>query len=85
MSFHCDIESNVDFIKFKAEQIRKISPTQLKKKCTYCEKPLVPIGLARKKGKSHPDWLSRKMHKKCYISYKSERHEGSDEEEEDED
>lgn len=35
------------------------------KKCVYCDKNLRPIGNARKNGKLHNDWESRKYHKKC--------------------
>lgn len=35
--------------------------------CEYCRKKLVPIGNARKNGKLHRDWNTRKYHKKCWI------------------
>jgi hypothetical protein len=35
--------------------------------CEFCNKKLVPIGKARKNGKFHNDWYSRKYHKKCWI------------------
>lgn len=41
--------------------------------CSECGKKLVAIGLSRKNGKSHPDWDSRKMHKKCYAKYRERR------------
>lgn len=34
--------------------------------CHHCEKPLVPIGNARRNGASHDDWATRKYHKKCW-------------------
>lgn len=36
--------------------------------CEYCNKKLVPIGNARKNGKYHNDWNTRKYHKKCWIT-----------------
>lgn len=38
-------------------------------KCRRCEKPLVPIGNARRNGRPHPDWQDRAMHKKCYVEW----------------
>ena len=36
--------------------------------CEYCGKPLKAIGTARKNGKkTHNDWESRKLHKKCWL------------------
>ena len=35
--------------------------------CKHCGGNLVPIGLARKNGKSHYDWDAREYHKKCWI------------------
>jgi hypothetical protein len=35
--------------------------------CLCCKKRLVAIGTARKNGKKHSDWISRKYHKKCWI------------------
>jgi len=32
-----------------------------------CGKPLVPVGHARSNGRPHPDWDSRKYHKKCWY------------------
>jgi hypothetical protein len=40
------------------------------KKCQLCGKSLVPIGLARKNGKTHQDWNSREYHKKCWMIFK---------------
>lgn len=34
--------------------------------CNFCNKPLVPIGNARKNGKFHNDWQNREFHKCCY-------------------
>ncbi len=34
--------------------------------CEYCNKPLRAIGHARKNGKNHNDWSTRKLHKKCW-------------------
>ena len=34
--------------------------------CKLCGKVLVPIGRARKHGKAHADWNTRKYHKKCW-------------------
>ena len=42
-------------------------------KCTYCGKHLQAIGTARKNGKTHPDWRSRKLHKKCWIEIQNEK------------
>jgi hypothetical protein len=33
--------------------------------CEYCGKSLRPVGHARRGGKNHPDWASRRYHKKC--------------------
>jgi len=38
-----------------------------KTKCKLCGKSLVPIGRARKNGKSHNDWDTRQYHKKCWF------------------
>ena len=36
--------------------------------CERCGKPLKAIGLARTNGKkTHNDWSSRKLHKKCWL------------------
>ncbi len=35
--------------------------------CLYCKGPLVPMGNARKNGKSHNDWEKRELHKKCFV------------------
>lgn len=35
--------------------------------CHYCWRRLVPIGSARKNGKAHEDWESRRMHKGCWA------------------
>jgi hypothetical protein len=40
--------------------------------CIECGKVLVPVGTSRSNGKSHDDWPSRKMHKKCWIKKQSE-------------
>ena len=40
-----------------------------KKCCIMCNKPIVKIGLARKNGKQHKDWDTRKLHKKCLTDY----------------
>jgi hypothetical protein len=40
---------------------------QTKPKCTICNKALVAIGSSRLNGKTHKDWSSRKMHKKCWY------------------
>lgn len=37
-----------------------------KGKCIRCGGVLVPMGKARDNGKSHNDWASRTMHKKCW-------------------
>ncbi len=42
----------------------------LKKKCLYCKKPLVKIGLARHNGALHKDWSTRQYHKKCWKELK---------------
>ncbi len=34
--------------------------------CKYCNKPIQPIGFARKNGRPHEDWATRKLHKKCW-------------------
>lgn len=40
---------------------------ELKKKCKYCGKTLVPIGDKRTNGKqSISDWKTREYHKTCY-------------------
>ena len=38
----------------------------MNKTCTFCDKPLKAIGIARKNGKNHNDWEGRELHKKCY-------------------
>ncbi len=39
--------------------------------CEYCGKPLKAIGTARKNGKkTHNDWDTRKLHKKCWVEEK---------------
>jgi hypothetical protein len=40
---------------------------EVKKKCTYCDRSLVPIGSSRINGKHHNDWSTRPMHKKCFV------------------
>ena len=40
--------------------------TPVKSKCEHCGGYMQPIGNARKNGKSHNDWGSRKYHKKCW-------------------
>merc|ERR1719487_925300 len=45
----------------------KPTPTGL---CAHCNKPLVPVGQARKGGKAHADWHSRKYHKQCWLALK---------------
>lgn len=37
-----------------------------KRKCTHCNKTLVPIGKSRVGSKKKSDWMDRKMHKKCW-------------------
>ena len=34
--------------------------------CVKCLKKLTAIGQDRKNGKSHKDWSSRELHKKCF-------------------
>ena len=36
--------------------------------CAHCGNALHAIGHARKNGKPHPDWNSRKWHKKCWVA-----------------
>jgi len=38
--------------------------------CSLCDKPLKSIGYARKNGKSHADWDTRTLHKKCWLETK---------------
>ncbi len=46
---------------------------ELKKKCKYCGKTLVPIGDKRTNGKqSISDWKKREYHKTCYKMLTSE-------------
>ena len=45
----------------------KPTPTGL---CAKCNKPLVPVGQARKGGRAHADWHSRKYHKQCWLALK---------------
>lgn len=35
--------------------------------CEYCGGRLQPIGLSRANGKTHPDWGTRRYHKKCWV------------------
>ncbi len=35
-------------------------------RCVYCGLPLVAFGHARSNGKDHPDWSTRRFHKKCW-------------------
>ena len=37
-----------------------------KRRCTWCDGILVPIGSSRENGASHRDWSTRRMHKKCW-------------------
>ena len=40
--------------------------------CAKCGKALKPIGTARVNGKqTHPDWATRKYHKKCWKEERS--------------
>lgn len=41
-------------------------------KCFVCGGRLVPIGTARSNGRTHDDWDTRKMHKKCWRSANDE-------------
>ena len=34
--------------------------------CIKCLKKLVPVGNERQHGKSHSDWSTRELHKRCY-------------------
>ena len=34
--------------------------------CHACARPLQPVGFARKNGKAHADWPTRRYHKKCW-------------------
>ena len=38
--------------------------------CTHCGGALRPVGTSRKRGKAHPDWGSRSLHKKCWRELK---------------
>lgn len=41
-------------------------------KCEECGRPLVAVGFARKGGRAHPDWGTRKLHKRCWLKLKRE-------------
>ena len=38
-----------------------------KRICAHCFGKLVPVGTARRNGKAHRDWSSRKLHKSCWT------------------
>jgi len=38
--------------------------------CTHCGGALRPVGTSRKRGKAHPDWGSRSLHKRCWRELK---------------
>jgi hypothetical protein len=38
-----------------------------KRRCTWCDGKLVPIGSSRLNGARHRDWRTRIMHKKCWV------------------
>ena len=40
--------------------------------CEWCGGVLVAVGNARENGADHDDWVSRKLHKKCYKEKKRE-------------
>ena len=43
-----------------------------KRRCTWCDGILVPIGSSRENGASHRDWSTRRMHKKCWKESRDE-------------
>lgn len=44
--------------------------------CWECYGRLVPIGTSRSNGLGHPDWPTRKYHKKCWLERKRDGREG---------
>lgn len=46
--------------------------------CQYCGGRLQPIGHDRLNGRDHPDWPTRKYHKKCWKEMRDNGYEESD-------
>jgi hypothetical protein len=57
---------------FERNEIKNTKNIKIEK-CIVCKNSIVKFGHARKNGKNHKDWNTRKLHKKCLKEYNNRR------------